>query len=475
MKSNQSTKKNQIKRVKTAFVICPLGKVGSETRRRSDQILEHLIEPTTTQLGYKVHRVDKDAEPGIITNRIIENVLRDSVVIADLTDFNANVFYELALRHVSGKPYIQLMEKDQKPPFDTAQTRVIFVDHKDLDSVKEAKSELEKQLRAVEKHPKRFSDSPFSIAVNIQKMKKSGKPMEQNIAELRDIAYSNSARLQQLNDRISDLTPEGFWGAKADKGLAASRIKSLVRTISPEKSLEEDFANLFQLLFIDQVRDTYRDNFDFTLKIEKKDFKEKGISLAQICAQAEYKVHNVTDHPIVYNIPFMWNTYSFEKYDIPLAEHCKIEKILLTKRDNTHIDVGADFKSYEVIPKARPPLKVETVLPPPSAEIEPFGTATIYIKFRYLARLIDGHTQRMVNLTRNVKLRVDFAEDAFFVDIDDFCLPKKAIINPGHEFEWNGWLLPRHGFVVEWRPIEINGIVSLARTLPIEVNSTNIK
>jgi len=450
-KAKKPSKKGQAKRSKTAFVICPLGERGSETRKRSNQILEHLIAPVVTQHGYEVHRADKDSEPGIITNRIIEHVLHDSLMIADLTELNANVFYELALRHAIGKPYLQLMEKGQKPPFDTAQTRVIFVDHKDLDNVKEAKNELEKQIQILEKHPKKFSDSPFSIAINIQRMKRSDKPIDQAIGNLRDIAYSNSARLQELNDRLSDLTFEDFWGSKTDRSFAESRMKKLVKAICPIKNLEDEFVELFQFLFIDQIRETYRDNCGLTLRIKKKGFKE--VNVAQICVQAEYKVHNVTEHPVLYNIPFKWNTYSFEKQGIPVQEHCKIEKIFVSTR-NEQVDVGAKFKCYEAIPKSRPPLKVELDLPPPSAEIEPLGTAAIYIKFSYLAKLIDNHTQRMVNLTKNLRLNIEYSEAEFFVDIDDFCLPKKTTINPGHSVEWIGWLLPRHGFVVEWKPME---------------------
>jgi hypothetical protein len=84
---------------KTAFIIAPIGDEKSETRKRSDQILKYIIEPVVSDLGFEPVRADKIAKPGMITTQIIEHIISDALVIADLTDHNPNVMYELALRH----------------------------------------------------------------------------------------------------------------------------------------------------------------------------------------------------------------------------------------------------------------------------------------------------------------------------------------------------------------------------------------
>lgn len=450
---DKSDGKTRKRHKKIAYVICPLGDKGSPTRKRANQILEYLIKPVVVRFGYEPHRPDRDLEGGIITNRIVEHLMKDALVIADLTDVNPNVFYEMALRHARKKPCVLIMQSGQKPPFDIAQTRIVFVDPNDLDSVEQAKKDLEKQLESIQKDPKPFSESPFSAVLDVQVLKRKGQPMGEILERILVFTSSTGQRIQEISNRLSTLGGEDYLGTEYDRSLLESRLKKLAKTMHPIKELQGDFAHLFEFLFINQIRETCRENFELSLRLRRKDY-EKGFSCASACVEAEYKVRNVTEQPLEYKIPFTWNTYSFENHNVPLEDHLQIEKILVTREGGEQIDIGEKFKCYDLKPRPKPPLKVQLELPPPTVEIEPLGGATVYLKFHALAKLIDNHTQRMVNLTRNLKLRLDFIKTEFFVDIDDFCLPKRVVINPMHEYEWRGWFLPRHGFVVEWQPPE---------------------
>jgi len=54
----------------TCFVIAPIGEESSEIRRRSDQILTHIIEPVAKECGYEeVIRADRISAPGMITGQ----------------------------------------------------------------------------------------------------------------------------------------------------------------------------------------------------------------------------------------------------------------------------------------------------------------------------------------------------------------------------------------------------------------------
>lgn len=112
---------------RVCFVIAPIGEPQSETRKRSDQILRCIICPAVESKGFTAVRADQISEPGIITNQIIQHTVNDPLVIADLTDRNPNVFYELAVRHAVRKPFVQIARYGEELPFDIAATRTVFL------------------------------------------------------------------------------------------------------------------------------------------------------------------------------------------------------------------------------------------------------------------------------------------------------------------------------------------------------------
>jgi len=169
------------KKEKQCFVIAPIGEDNSDTRKRSNQILKHIIEPVTLQLGYTTTRADKLSKPGIITSQIINHLLEDDLVIADLTEKNPNVFYELAIRHAIRKPVVQIIFHTETLPFDISASRTIKFDHKDLDSVAICKEELEKQIKAVEKDwEKEFINMNKEIEYNQKEVEKLINSWRQN-------------------------------------------------------------------------------------------------------------------------------------------------------------------------------------------------------------------------------------------------------------------------------------------------------
>jgi hypothetical protein len=186
---------------KTAFVICPIGEPQSEIRKRSDQILKHVIGPAVAEQGYKVIRADQISEPGIITTQVINHIINDDLVVADLTGHNPNVFYELAIRHAIKKPVVQIIQKDEKIPFDVSTTRTIPLDYRDLDSVDETKRELIKQIKAVERDPSKV-DSPVSMAVDLNVLEKSQNPQLKVMADLKAMMNELNRGMSEVRDSL---------------------------------------------------------------------------------------------------------------------------------------------------------------------------------------------------------------------------------------------------------------------------------
>ena len=92
--------------MKTCFVISQIGEENSTQRLEADKVLKYVIKPSLEELGYKVVRADESTEAGSISKSVIQSVIESDLVIADLTNHNPNVFYELAIRHAIAKPFI---------------------------------------------------------------------------------------------------------------------------------------------------------------------------------------------------------------------------------------------------------------------------------------------------------------------------------------------------------------------------------
>jgi hypothetical protein len=138
----------------SCFVIAPIGQDGTDVRRRSDNLFRFVIAPAATAAGFsQVFRADHLDHPGSITHQVLQHLKGVDVVIADLSDQNPNVFYELAVRHLLGKPTIQLLVQGQQLPFDVAQMRTISYDLTDPEAVDICRTTITTQLRALSAAP----------------------------------------------------------------------------------------------------------------------------------------------------------------------------------------------------------------------------------------------------------------------------------------------------------------------------------
>jgi len=67
--------------------------------------------------------------PGIIIKDIENDISESKIVIADLTEPNPNVYYEVGYAHAQKIPTILLVQTDKKLPFDISGYRCIFYEN----------------------------------------------------------------------------------------------------------------------------------------------------------------------------------------------------------------------------------------------------------------------------------------------------------------------------------------------------------
>lgn len=138
---------------RTCFVIAPIGEDGSDTRSRSDEVFVDIIEPAASACGYDAVRGDRLSEPGLITEQVMREIIEAPLVVADLSEHNPNVFYELAIRHAVNKPVVQMIRQGDRIPFNVSGMRIVLYNLGDPGSVEVARAEVVRQIRATEKTP----------------------------------------------------------------------------------------------------------------------------------------------------------------------------------------------------------------------------------------------------------------------------------------------------------------------------------
>lgn len=108
-----------------AFVVMQIGEKGSPERKRADEIYDFVIVPALKQFKIVPYRADLDPSPGAITQKMLSELVGASLIIADLTGRNPNVFYELGIAHSFAKPLISIADAVSSLPFDAKDERVI--------------------------------------------------------------------------------------------------------------------------------------------------------------------------------------------------------------------------------------------------------------------------------------------------------------------------------------------------------------
>jgi hypothetical protein len=106
----------------------PVAFVAMQFGEPYDTIYRTVIRPKAQQLGFELLRIDEVNRPGIIFQDIQKKIDDATVVIAEITAPNQNVYYEVGYAHALNKPTILLAQRGKELPFDIRSYRVIFYD-----------------------------------------------------------------------------------------------------------------------------------------------------------------------------------------------------------------------------------------------------------------------------------------------------------------------------------------------------------
>lgn len=202
------------------FVIMPFGRKSDTSGRQIDfdALYRDVFAPAVAAAGLAVIRADEERGAGFIHRLMYERILLSEFAIADLTLLNANVYYELGIRHAARPASTVLTLAEGSPlPFDVGPLRALpyAIDEKgSCADIPAARDALTRRLIDCREH--RGTDSPlFQLlegyaAPPIDHTKtdvfREKIAYSQNLkAKLNDARTKGIAALDQMRDELGDI------------------------------------------------------------------------------------------------------------------------------------------------------------------------------------------------------------------------------------------------------------------------------
>lgn len=238
------------------FVISPIGKEGTDIYDKFKEMLDYILKPAIENSGYKLRviRADDIERAGSLIKDILEYVVNSFVVVADLTDQNANVFYELGVRHSLSSRTILIARSVEDIPSDLRDYRTIIYDT----TAKGAalfKKRLSSYLKEIYDEPNR-PDNPVLdrlgslIETRVEELKAENISLKAQIANIlqKGIPAPKPSGIESVTTRIQRIFK--LENAVEQDGIFSSG--SFQRTVNGEKkTIQLDIAQgNFNLYFL---------------------------------------------------------------------------------------------------------------------------------------------------------------------------------------------------------------------------------
>jgi nucleoside 2-deoxyribosyltransferase len=136
------------------FVLMPF----AEDCDVQDVYMNHVKPVVEKRCGLVCQRADDIHDISGIMQSVWERINKARIIIAEMTDRNSNVFYELGIAHTLGKPVIMITQSMDYVPFDLKHLRCLVYAFKPS-RIQQFENALERTIQTV------LSSTPVSRAV----------------------------------------------------------------------------------------------------------------------------------------------------------------------------------------------------------------------------------------------------------------------------------------------------------------------
>lgn len=212
------------------FILMPFGvkQTAAGQSINFNAVYEQIIKPAVIAAGLEPLRADEEKYGGVIHKAMFERLLLCDYAVADLTSANANVFYELGVRHAQRPASTALIfaEGHGALPFDVTNLRSLPYKLTKKGKPKQAKKDrkaLTEKLKTQREHPSQ--DSPLYQTLN-------NYPDIQHLKTDTFIKQANYS--EQVKGKLADARAIG----QKEEGLKKA-VKKISRILEQQKPLTD--------------------------------------------------------------------------------------------------------------------------------------------------------------------------------------------------------------------------------------------
>ena len=180
-----------------------------------DSYYDKIYKPAIESLNFTVKRADSLFRPSPIIKDIWEYINNSKILVADITQLNANVMYELGLSHAIAKPVIIISDTIENVPFDLRFLRILIYDTKKPDWSEDLRNKIINSITEILESP---TDSILPVFMNIKPQIVETDQISAELIEIKQLIMS------QINN-----TPEPKTKRKITASLLIEASKDVNR------------------------------------------------------------------------------------------------------------------------------------------------------------------------------------------------------------------------------------------------------
>jgi hypothetical protein len=218
----------------------------SEERK---EVYKYGIAPACQRAGFKAVRVDELKGHFNINRKIIEHIFSSNAVIAEITDKNPNVFYEMGVAHAIGNKTIMIAQNAKELPFDISNYRCIIY-KQSVDGLQQLQEEILESLQELERWSQHPSNpvqdfKPYEAFIPKSVAEELNRELQKKAASLKTVKADWEKLRREAENLQRDLrAKEQLLSQAVDKSALEALQRELAQKASENARLAQELERL---------------------------------------------------------------------------------------------------------------------------------------------------------------------------------------------------------------------------------------